>query len=184
MNGGRLNKGKPRPAYGLCFRTAADCESPRSRRGAYGPAGFSGGFEPGLAGPYPSIEEELKKDVSILRSSLAIRDDYIDRLRETRDYLSRKLDVSLLIIEAQKRRISDYRNILEKLRKQEYELEFKHEHEHDLEQEHEYDLEQEHELKHEHEPGPEAATPKERPGGQPPPAEDPAHLLAQAGNHK
>ena len=162
MNGGRLNKGKPRPAYGLCFRTAADCESPRSRRGSYGLAGFSGGFEPGLAGPYPSIEEELKKDVSILRSSLAIRDDYIDRLRETRDYLSRKLDVSLLIIEAQKRRISDYRNILEKLRKQEYELE----------------------LKHEHEQWSGAATPKERPGGQPPPAEDPAHLLAQAGNHK
>ena len=160
MNGGRLNKGKPRPAYGLCFRTAADCESPRSRRGSYGPAGFSGGFEPGLAGPYPSIEEELKKDVSILRSSLAIRDDYIDRLRETRDYLSRKLDVSLLIIEAQKRRISDYRNILEKLRKQE----------------------QEHELKQEQGPG--TTTPKERPGGQPPPAEDPAHLLAQAGNHK
>ena len=174
MNGVRLNKGKPRPAYGLCFRTAADCESPRSRRGSYGPAGFSGGFEPGLAGPYPSIEEELKKDVSILRSSLAIRDDYIDRLRETRDYLSRKLDVSLLIIESQKRRISDYRNILEKLLKQEYELELKHEHE--------YDVEQEHELKHK--PGPEAATPKERPGGQPPPAEDPAHLLAQAGNLK
>jgi len=67
-------------------------------------------FIPSIAPAYPSITDELKKDVAILKTSLEIRDDYIDRLREAKDSLTSKLDIRDLQIEDLKSRISRYEN--------------------------------------------------------------------------
>ena len=69
---------------------------------------LSSAFVPSLAPPYPNIEDELRKDVAILQSSLAVRDEYIDRLRNRRDALMRELHMNELIIECQEARIRDY----------------------------------------------------------------------------
>ncbi len=71
-------------------------------------AGLGGGFSLALAPAYPSIEDELKKDVAILRSSLAVRDDYIARLREARESLARELRVQEHVLESQEHRIRRY----------------------------------------------------------------------------
>ena len=73
---------------------------------------LSSAFVPSLAPPYPNVEEEQKKDIAILMSSLAIRDRYIDDLRQTRDSLSRQLGMREIIIECQERRIRSYREFL------------------------------------------------------------------------
>jgi hypothetical protein len=89
------------------------------KRRAYGSSGdgedgFAAGFSLSLAGPYPSLEDELRKDVSILRSSLAVRDEYIDRLRKTRDSLAREIRVSQIVIDCQEQRIKSYQELFDK----------------------------------------------------------------------
>jgi len=79
--------------------------------------GLGGGFSLALAPAYPSIEDELKKDVAILRSSLAIRDDYIGRLREARDSLAKELRVQELVLESQEHRIRSYQEVFDKKQK-------------------------------------------------------------------
>lgn len=65
-------------------------------------------FIPSLAQAYPSITDELKKDVAILAKSLDIRDRYIDDLRETRDSLKSKLLIRDKQIDNIKSRIKRY----------------------------------------------------------------------------
>lgn len=73
--------------------------------------GFASVFVPSLAQAYPSITDELKKDVAILAKSLDIRDRYIDDLRETRDFLRSKLENRDLQIEDLKGRIKGYQKL-------------------------------------------------------------------------
>lgn len=70
--------------------------------------GFASVFIPSLAPAYPSITDELKKDVAILAKSLDIRDRYIDDLRETKALLKSKLENRDLHIEDLKSRIKRY----------------------------------------------------------------------------
>ena len=65
-------------------------------------------FMPSLAQAYPSITDELKKDVAILSRSLSIREKYIDDLREAKDSLARKLDISEMHIETLEKGIKRY----------------------------------------------------------------------------
>jgi hypothetical protein len=83
-------------------------------RSGDGEGGFAAGFSLSLAGPYPSLEEELRKDVSILRSSLAVRDEYIDRLRKARESLVREIRVKEIVIDCQEQRIKGYQQLLGK----------------------------------------------------------------------
>ncbi|GAF86001.1 unnamed protein product [marine sediment metagenome] len=80
-------------------------------------------FIPSIAPAYPSITDELKKDVAILAKSLEIRDRYIDELRETRDSLRSKLDIRGLQIENLKSRIRRYQEFFYKTKEQEKEKE-------------------------------------------------------------
>ena len=77
-------------------------------------SGFSSGFILPLAQPYPSIADELKKDVAILTSSLRIRDDYIDKLRKTRDSLTSQLDFNLMQLESLEAQIKSYQELFKK----------------------------------------------------------------------
>jgi len=76
-------------------------------------------FIPSLAPEYPSITDELKKDVAILAKSLDIRDRYIDDLRETRDFLRSKLENRDLQIEDFKSRIKRYQEFFYRTKEQE-----------------------------------------------------------------
>lgn len=69
---------------------------------------FASVFVPSLAQAYPSITDELKKDVAILAKSLDIRDRYIDDLRETKALLKSKLEIRDMKIEDLKSRIGRY----------------------------------------------------------------------------
>ena len=80
-------------------------------------AGLGGGFSLALAPAYPSIEDELRKDVAILAGSLAVRDDYIARLREARDTLAKELRVQELVLESQEHRIRSYQEVFDKRQK-------------------------------------------------------------------
>jgi hypothetical protein len=74
--------------------------------------GFAGGFALTLAPPYPSIEDELSKDVAILKRSLEIRDEYIDTLRAKRRSLIEKLDGKDRDIEWLERRLDSQKKDL------------------------------------------------------------------------
>jgi hypothetical protein len=74
--------------------------------------GFAGGFALSLAPPYPSIEDELSKDVAILKRSLEIRDEYIDILRAKRRSLIEKLDGKERDIERLERRLESQKTDL------------------------------------------------------------------------
>lgn len=76
-------------------------------------SGVTSGFVLSLAPLYPSIAEELKKDVAMLASSLKIRDDYIDNLRKARDSLASKLDFKLMQMESLERQIRSYQKFLQ-----------------------------------------------------------------------
>jgi len=80
---------------------------------------FASVFVPSLAPPYPSIEDELRKDVAVLARSIDIRDRYIDDLREARDSLARKLDMRDLRIECLERDIGRYQEFFKRAREQE-----------------------------------------------------------------
>lgn len=58
---------------------------------------------------YPSITDELRNDVQILKNSLEIKDSYIRDLKRIRDTLRSKLDLKELHIEDDERRIRKYR---------------------------------------------------------------------------
>jgi hypothetical protein len=75
---------------------------------------LSGAFVPSLAPPYPSIEDELRKDVAILRSSLEIRDAYIDSLRARRRSLIDQLDRKERDAEWLERRLESQKSDLER----------------------------------------------------------------------
>ena len=76
-------------------------------------SGFASGFILPLARPYPSVADELKKDVTILTSSLRIRDDYIDKLRKARDSLASKLDFNLMQMESFENQIKSYQEFFQ-----------------------------------------------------------------------
>ncbi len=80
--------------------------------------GFASVFVPSLAPAYPSITDEIKKDLAVLTKSLDIRDRYIDDLRETRDFLRSKLENRDLQIEDLKSRIGRYQQFLCKVKEQ------------------------------------------------------------------
>jgi len=75
--------------------------------------GFAGGFALSLAPPYPSIEDELSKDVAILKRSLEIRDEYIDTLRAKRRSLFDQLDRKERDVEWLERRLESQKRDLE-----------------------------------------------------------------------
>jgi len=77
---------------------------------------LSAGFEPSLAPPYPSVEDEQKKDIAILMSSLAIRESYIDDLRKTRDSLQAELDLKEAYINSLKDSLRSYEASFKKAR--------------------------------------------------------------------
>ena len=81
--------------------------------------GFSRGFVLAQAQPYPSIADELKKDVAILASSLRLRDDYIDKLRKTRDSLISKLDFETMKTESFEKQIKSYQEFFYEKRENE-----------------------------------------------------------------
>jgi len=88
-------------------------------RSGIGKCRFAGVFVQSLAPPYPSIADELKKDVAILTSSLKLRERYIDDIRKARDRLERKLNISDMRIEALERDIKRYREFFERTREKE-----------------------------------------------------------------
>jgi len=73
------------------------------------PIELSSAFVPSLAPPYPNIEDELRKDVAILRSSLEVRDRYIRELREERDSLQAELNDKEAYISSLKDSLEDYK---------------------------------------------------------------------------
>jgi len=77
---------------------------------------ISGAFEPALAPPHPNVQEEQKKDIAILMSSLAIRESYIDDLRTTRDSLQAELDLKEAYINSLKDSLSSYEASFKKAR--------------------------------------------------------------------
>lgn len=77
---------------------------------------FGDVFIQSLAPSYPSITDELKKDVAILKTSLEIRDDYIVRLREKRDSMTSKLDHKLQKIEYLEKQIKKYQEFFSRLK--------------------------------------------------------------------
>jgi len=77
---------------------------------------LSSAFVPSLAPPYPSIEDEQKKDIAILMSSLAIRESYIDDLRKTRDSLQAELDLKEAYIGSLKDSLKSYEASFRKAR--------------------------------------------------------------------
>jgi len=77
---------------------------------------LSGAFVPSLAPPYPNLEDELRKDVAILRSSLDIRDNYIEELRKTRDSLQTELDLKEAYIGSLKDSLKGYEASFRKAR--------------------------------------------------------------------
>jgi len=77
---------------------------------------LSGAFDPSLAPPYPNLEDELRKDVAILRSSLDIRDNYIEELRKTRDSLQTELDLKEAYIGSLKDSLKGYEASFRKAR--------------------------------------------------------------------
>ena len=77
---------------------------------------LSSAFVPSLAPPYPSIENEQKKDIAILMSSLAIRESYIDDLRKTRDSLQAELDLKEAYINSLKDSLRSYEASFKKAR--------------------------------------------------------------------
>ncbi len=77
---------------------------------------LSSPFEPSLAPPYPNVEDEQKKDIAILMSSLAIRESYIDDLRKTRDSLQAELDLKEAYINSLKDSLRSYEASFKKAR--------------------------------------------------------------------
>jgi len=77
---------------------------------------LSSAFVPSLAPPYPSIEDEQKKDIAILMSSLAIRESYIDDLRKTRDSLQAELDLKEAYINSLEDSLKSYEACFRKAR--------------------------------------------------------------------
>ena len=65
-------------------------------------------FIPSLAPVYPSITDELRKDIAILKTYLEIRKGYIDKLIKAGDLLISKIDLKELHIESFKNRIKKY----------------------------------------------------------------------------
>jgi hypothetical protein len=82
----------------------------------YATSGFGSGFSLALAPRYPAIEDELKKDVAILASSLEIRDLYIDELRKTRDSLVTELDMKETRIENLEESLDVYRDLIRRIK--------------------------------------------------------------------
>ena len=74
---------------------------------------LSGAFVPSLAPPYPNIEDEQKKDIAILVSSLEIRDVYIDTLRAKRRSLIDRLDRKERDVEWLERRLESHKRDLD-----------------------------------------------------------------------
>jgi predicted RNase H-like nuclease (RuvC/YqgF family) len=97
------------------FRTVADYSSDIQKYR------LTSVFIPSLAPAYPSITDELKKDVAILKTSLEIRDDYIDKLRKARDSLISNLDLKELHTEHLKDRIKRYQQLFYKAKEKEQE---------------------------------------------------------------
>lgn len=94
MNGYRSNMDlREAPAEGCSVRTIE----------------LSSAFVPSLAPPYPNIEDELRKDVAILRSSLEVRDRYIREIREGRDSLQAELNDKEAYISSLKDSLEDYK---------------------------------------------------------------------------
>jgi len=99
---------------GGCDQSAGDGRSVKTYR-------FASVFVPSLAPPYPSIEDELRKDVAVLAKSLDIRDRYIDDLRETKDLLASELRIRDIRIEDLGSRIKRYQQLFRETNGQEKE---------------------------------------------------------------
>jgi len=80
---------------------------------------FSKVFVPSMAPAYPSIEDELKRDVTILTRSLELRGQYIDDLRDTKDRLVREIKIKDMEIEEMERSIKRYQEYFSRTREQE-----------------------------------------------------------------
>ena len=71
--------------------------------------GVQSDFIKSMAPAYPSIEDELKKDVAILKSTLEIRDYYITKLREAKDSLTRDLHFREMEVESLEDELKRYK---------------------------------------------------------------------------
>jgi chromosome segregation ATPase len=91
-----------------------DCDDAPSRGYSVRTIELSGAFVPSLAPPYPNIEDEQKKDIAILRSSLEIRDVYIDTLRAKRRSLIDRLDRKERDVEWLERRLESQKRDLDR----------------------------------------------------------------------
>jgi len=86
---------------------------------------------------YPSITDELKSDLAILKSSLDIKNDYIGNLKKSRDSLISKLDFKEIHIEDMEKRIKRYQQFFYRTREREHEKQHEKQQEKQHEQEHE-----------------------------------------------
>lgn len=105
--------------YQEAFQEQDGCKSSSGDYSGVQNIGITRVFIPSLAPEYPSITDELKKDVAILAKSLEIRDRYIDEFRETRDSLRSKLDIRDLQIEDLNKRVKRYQEFFYKTKEQE-----------------------------------------------------------------
>jgi len=95
------------------YRSEMDYGEPQGQGYSVRTIELSGAFVPSLAPPYPNIEDELRKDVAILRSSLEIRDVYIDTLRAKRRSLIDRLDRKERDVEWLERRLESQKRDLD-----------------------------------------------------------------------
>ena len=63
---------------------------------------------------YPSMTDELKSDIQILKTSLEIKDNYLKDLRKSRDSLISRLNVRDIHMEDLNRRVKRYREFFYK----------------------------------------------------------------------
>jgi hypothetical protein len=107
--------------YQMAYQDQGGYSSSASDQSCVKTYGLAGVFVPSLASAYPSITDELKKDVAILAKSLEVRERYIDDLRETRDKLARKLDIKEMQIGYLERDIKRYQQFFYKTEEHEKE---------------------------------------------------------------
>jgi hypothetical protein len=100
------------------YRSNDSCGEAQGKRYSVrtGAIELSAGFDSSLAPPYPRVEDEQKKDIAILMSSLAIRESYIDDLRKTRDSLQAELDLKEAYINSLKDSLRSYEASFKKAR--------------------------------------------------------------------
>jgi len=98
------------------YRSKPDYGAAQGRSYSVRTSELSSAFDPSLAPPYPNLEDELRKSVAMLTSSIEARDIYIDSLRKTRDSLQTELDLKEAYISSLKDSLKSYEASFRKAR--------------------------------------------------------------------